>query len=112
MIWNYIIDHIPLWGWIVIVGVPILALLYFFGPILLPIWRMIPMPVRLVLIGIGTAILAFLGGRYKGRANAEEEERRRNAEALQKRNEVDSEVDRQTDKQTADRLRDRWTRRD
>jgi threonine/homoserine/homoserine lactone efflux protein len=112
MIWNYILDHIPLWGWIVIIGAPIGALLYFFAPILLPIWRMIPMPVRLVLMGIGAAFLAFMGGRYKGRANAEEEERRRNAEALQKRNEVDSEVDRQTDKQTADRLRDRWTRRD
>lgn len=112
MIWNYIIDHIPLWGWIVLIGAPIGALLYFFSPILLPIWHMIPLPVRVALIGIGAAFIAFMGGRYKGRANAEEEERRRNAEALQKRTEVDNEVDRQTGKQTADRLRDRWTRRD
>lgn len=111
MIANYVLDHIPLWLWIVIVAVPAGALLYFFGPILLPIWRMLPLPVRVALIGIGAAFLAFMGGRYKGRANAEEEERRRDAQSLQKRTEVDHDVDLLSDKQTSDRLRDRWTRR-
>lgn len=110
MIMNYILDHIPLWGWFIIIGVPAGALLYFFGPILLPIWRMLPLPVRVALIGIGAAFLAFMGGRYKGRWNAEEEERRRDAQSLQKRTEVDHDVDMQSDAQTADKLRDRWTR--
>lgn len=110
MIWNWIIDHIPLWGWLVIVfgvGGVILAYAY---PVLLPIWRMLPTPVKAGLITIGALILAFLGGRYRGRRNAEEEQRKRDAQALQKRTEVDHEVDKLTDTQTKDRLRDRWTR--
>lgn len=110
MIANWIIDHIPLWLWIVIVAVPTGALLYFFGPILLPLWRMLPLTVRVALIGIGAALLAFMGGRYRGRANAEEEERRRDAQSLQKRTEVDHDVDVLSDKQTKDRLDKRWSR--
>jgi membrane protein implicated in regulation of membrane protease activity len=110
MIVSYIIDHISLWGWLVIIGVPTGILLYFFGPILMPIWRMLPLPVRVGLIGIGAAILAFLGGRYRGRANAEEEQRRRDAQSLQKRTEVDHDVDVLSDKQTSDKLRERWSR--
>lgn len=110
LIWNSIVDHIPLWGWMVIFGVPAAALLYFFYPILIPIWRMLPTPIKGVLIAIGVGLLAFLGGRYRGRANAEEEQRRRDAQALQKRTEVDHEVDKLTNTQTKDRLRDRWTR--
>jgi hypothetical protein len=112
MIWSSIVDHIPLWGWLVIFGVPVLALLYFFGPILLPIWRALPLSVRVALLGVGAGILAYFGGRYRGRANADEEQRRRDAEALKKRAEVDHEVDKLSDKQAADRLRDRWSRRD
>lgn len=110
IIWNSIVDHIPLWGWFIIIGVPIGALLYFFGPILLPIWRMLPLPVRVALIGVGAAFLAFMGGRAKGRWNAEEEERRRDAQALQKRTEVDHDVDVLSDKGRSDKLRDRWSR--
>lgn len=110
MIWNSIIDHIPLWGWFVIIGAPIGAALYFASPILIPLWHMLPNWVKALLIFIGGLALAFLGGRYRGRANAEEEQRRRDAQALQKRTEVDHEVDNLSDKETADRLRDRWTR--
>lgn len=110
MLWNYIIDHIPLWGWIVIIGVPVGAALYFFSPILIPLWRALPTPVKAVLIFVGGLFLAFMGGRYRGRQNAEEQERRRNAEALQKRTEVDHEIDSISDKEAQKRLRDRWTR--
>jgi membrane protein implicated in regulation of membrane protease activity len=110
MIWNSIVDHIPLWGWIVIFGVPAIVALYYLSPILLPIWRILPMPVKAGLIFIGGLFLAFLGGRYRGRWNAEEEQRKRDAQSLQKRTEVDSEIGNLSDKQTADRLRDRWTR--
>lgn len=112
MFWNSIVDHIPLWGWFVIFGVPAGVLLYYFGPILYPIWRMLPTPVKGILIAIGVGLLAFLGGRYKGRANAEEEERRRNAEAMRKRNEVDNAIDNKSPSQVQDQLRDRWSRSD
>jgi membrane protein implicated in regulation of membrane protease activity len=110
MFMNWIIDHIPIWGWVVIIGVPVGALLYFFGPILLPLWRMLPLPVRLGIMAVGAAFLAFMGGRYRGRANAEDEQRRREAQAIQKRTEVDHDVDILSDKGRQDKLRDRWTR--
>lgn len=110
MIWNAIVDHIPLWGWFIIIGLPIGALLYFFSPILIPLWRALPTWLKATLIFIASLFLAFMGGRYKGRANAEEEQRRRDADALRKRTEVDHEIDQQSDKQTADQLRNRWTR--
>lgn len=110
MIWNAIIDHIPLWVWLVISFGGVGALLYFFSPILIPIWRMLPTPVKGVLIALATGLLAYLGGRYKGRANAEEQERRRNAEAQQKRVEVDRDVAGKTGTQVDKDLRDRWSR--
>lgn len=110
MIWNSIIDHIPLWGWMIIFGVPTIFALYYLSPILLPIWRMLPTPVKGLLLAIGAGLLAYLGGRYKGRANAEEEERKRNAEALQKRVEVDRDIDSKTGSQVQKDLRDRWSR--
>lgn len=110
MIMNAIIDHIPIWGWVVIIGLPIGAALYFFSPILIPLWRMLPTPVKAVLIFAGGLFLAFMGGRYRGRWNAEEEQRKRDAAALQTRTEVDHEITNLSDKETARRLRERWTR--
>ncbi len=110
LIWNSIIDHIPIWGWVVIIGLPIGAALWFFGPVLLPIWLKIPLPIRLTIMGIGAAFLAYMGGRYRGRQNAEEQERQRNAEAMQKRTEVDHEIDSISGKEAEKRLRDRWSR--
>jgi hypothetical protein len=86
------------------------ALFYFFSPILIPLWNMLPTPLKAVLIGVSAAFLAWIAGRNVGRHNAEEEERRRNAEALQKRTEVDREVTNLSGKQAQDKLRDRWSR--
>lgn len=108
MIWNSIVDHIPLWGWMVIFGVPSIVVLYYLSPILLPIWRVLPAPVKGILMAVGAGLLAYLGGRYKGRANAEEEQRRRDAQALEKRTEVDREVGKLSGSEAQKRLRDRW----
>lgn len=110
MIMNSIIDHIPMWVWLTVSGCALGAALYFFSPILIPLWRVLPGPVKALLIALATAAIAFLGGRYRGRANAEEEERQRNAEALQKRAQVQNETDKMSDKEVGDDLRDRWTR--
>ena len=110
MIWNSIVDHIPLWGWMVIFGVPSIVALYYLSPILLPIWRMLPTPVKGILLAVGAGVLAYLSGRYKGRANAEEEERRRNAEALRKRAEVENDIGRLSRTEAEKKLRDRWSR--
>lgn len=110
MIWNSIIDHIPLWGWMVIFGVPGIVALYYLSPILLPIWRMLPPPVKGIILAVGAGLLAYLGGRYKGRANAEEEERKRNARVQQTRDEVDREVNALPKGEARKKLDDRWTR--
>ena len=110
MVWNNIIDHIPLWGWLVIFGVPSIVALYYLSPILLPIWRMLPGPVKIGLAAVAAGVIAFLGGRYRGRANAEEEERRRNAEALKKRAKVDNEIAGMSGSEVDKKLRDRWSR--
>jgi len=110
IIWDAIIDHIPVWGWIVIIAVPSAAVLWFCYPILLPIWKLLPTPVKVALGAILAGFLAYMGGRYRGRGDAEEQERRRNAEALQKRTEVDSEVDRLGAGEADKKLRDRWSK--
>lgn len=105
-----IIDHIPLVAWLILGGAILIPLLIYFGPILLPIWRMIPLPIRLFLMAVGGAILAYLGGRYKGRANAEQAERDREANAFKTRAKVDHEVDNLSESEVQKRLRDRWSR--
>jgi hypothetical protein len=112
IIWDMIVDHIPTWGWVVIIGAPVGAALYFAGPILLPIWNMLPTPVKLLLGGMVAAFLAYMGGRARGRWNAEEEERQRDADALRKRTEVDNAIDKKSPDQVQQDLRKRWSRDD
>jgi hypothetical protein len=108
MIINSILDSIPWWGWVIIVGAPIAALLYLFYPILIPIWRAMPLWLRAVILGIGAAFIAWMGGRKVGADHEKEKERQRNAEALRKRGEVEREVDNLKEGDAAQRLRDRW----
>jgi hypothetical protein len=91
-----------------IIGAPIGVLLYFFYPILIPLWRALPLWLRATILGIGALFIAVMGGRHIGRENAREEERRRNAEALRKRAEVDNEISGMSNDQIQKKLRDRW----
>lgn len=109
IIWNTIVDHIPWWVYMVVGTLGIGALFYFFSPVLIPLWNMLPTPVKVALAGITAAFLAWIAGRNIGRRNAEEEERRRNADALKKRTEVDSAVDKM-DKKTVNSELDKWRR--
>lgn len=107
---NMIVDAIPLWGWIVIFGVPIGGVLYACGPILLPIWRMIPQPIRFAIYAIFAGLLAYLAGRHTGRGNARDEQKQRDAAAEKTALEVQNEVGRMSGKEAQDKLRDRWSR--
>lgn len=109
MIWNAIVDHIPLWGWIVIFGVPTIVALYYLSPILLPLWNMLPTPLKVILGGAFAGLLAYLGGRYKGRKDAEDADKRRDAIAIQKRNEVDDKVDKMPTGDAEKELRNKWS---
>lgn len=109
MIIDSILNMIPWWGWVIIVAAPVGTLLYFFGPILLPIWRMLPLWLRALILGIGAAFIAWMGGRHVGAETEKEKERQRNAEALRKRAEVDREVEKLKPGEAEKRLRDRWS---
>lgn len=109
---DWIVDHIPIWGWVLIIGLPVLVAFYFASPVLIPLWNITPRWLKLLLGAIGAVFLAFMGGRYRGHANAEEEERRRNAEALRKRQEVENETSKMSGGEIDKKLRDRWSRRD
>jgi hypothetical protein len=109
MLWNLIVDHIPIWVYVVVGGLGIGAAFYFFSPILIPIWNLMPTWIKLVLGGATATFLAYMGGRYKGRADADEETRRQNDEALKKRQKVDANVA-QMDEKTVDKRLDRWMR--
>lgn len=109
MLWNFIVDHVPAWVYMVVAVLGAGALFYFFSPILVPIWNMMPTWLKVLLGGMGAAFIAWIAGRNRGRANAEEEERRKNAEALRKRTEVDTRVDKM-DKTAVDHELDKWRR--
>jgi len=109
LIANYVLDHIPLWAYLVGGALLVGALLYFFSPVLIPIWNMLPKPIKVVLMGIVAVLGAYLGGRYKGSQDEREAERKRDAEAQNKRNEVDNEVDRKSADEVSKDL-DPWYR--
>jgi hypothetical protein len=91
--------------------VVIIPVLYFFGPILLPIWNMLPGWLRATLLGIGAALLAWAGGRHIGAQREREEQKRRERDALRNRAEVDQNVSNLSNKDLRDQL-GRWNRPD
>jgi hypothetical protein len=95
---NFILDHIPLWAYLVFGGLVTATLLYFFSPILIPLWQMLPRPIKSALILVVSVIGALLAGRYKGAKDERDAEARRNAAAIQKRTEVDADVSKLSNK--------------
>ena len=106
---DWIVDHIPLWVWLTVSGCAVAVVLYFFSPVLLPIWRMIPLPVRVGLIGAFAAVMAYLAGRRTGRQNADEERKRNDAQAIQNREKTHDEIQKLSPSDRRKRL-DGWVR--
>lgn len=109
MFWDWIIDHIPVWVYVVVIVLGTGALFYFFSPILVPLWNLTPRWVKVAGGAVLSVILAALAGRYKGRKDAEEEQRRRDAEAIETRKKVDDEVSHLSPDDRRKRL-DGWVR--
>lgn len=85
---NLIIDAVPFWVWLVIAGV-VLALTAQFW---LPLWNLLPRPVRALVVGTGAVIAAYGFGRNKGFRNARERQRQADANAIKNRLDVSDEV--------------------
>ena len=109
MIWNFIVDHIPIWVYVVVGCAGAGALMYFFSPIIIPLWNLLPNWLKWFLGFVVAMFLAIMGGRYKGRKDAEEEQRERDAEALKNRTKVDNEVNK-LDRPAVDKRLDPWMR--
>jgi membrane protein implicated in regulation of membrane protease activity len=109
MIWNFIVDHIPVWVYVVVAVLGAGALFYFFSPVLIPLWNILPGWLKWLLGGIAAIFLAYVGGRYKGSHDEEERERQRDADALKKRKEVDDNVAKMDPKTVKTDL-DKWRR--
>lgn len=106
-----ILDHVPWWVWFTLTTAGVGAAFYFFHPILIPLWLAIPLPVRVGLIGLGAAIMAYFAGRNKGAQNADELRKQRDAEAIQTRLNVYREVA-NLDRPAVDERLAPWMRRD
>lgn len=106
-----LLGWVPLWAWIVLCGVIAAPILFYFGPVLLPIWNMLPRPIKLFFEAIVLALLAWAGGRYVGAKRERDEQARREANAIANRAEVDQNVARMDDKTVRDRLA-KYNRRD
>lgn len=104
---SWLIDQVPLWVWVAAVIIA-LVLTYQFW---LPVWTLLPKPVKIALGAIGGALALWLGGRYKGAKDERDMQARRDAQAVETRNKVDSEVRNMSDQQVNDRIK-KWTRPD
>lgn len=111
MILNWILDSIPIWVYVVVGCAGAGALMYFFSPIIIPLWNLLPNWLKWFLGFIVAMFLAIMGGRYKGRQDALEEQRKRDAEAAAKRKTIDAEVT-NLDRPAVDKRLDPWMRDD
>jgi membrane protein implicated in regulation of membrane protease activity len=112
MIWDFIVDHTPVWVYIVVGGAGIGAAFWFASPVLVPLWNITPKWIKVVLAFVVSVALAALAGRYRGRKDAEDLEKKREADALRKRQEVDNEIGKMGGSEVDKKLRDRWSRDD
>lgn len=106
---NWLLDWLPWWVWPATIGLGLLLTFQFWWPLALTIWNALPNWARLALVGLTGGFLAYLAGRNKGRRNAAEEQRRKDAAAVQKRLEVEQKVQRMTPAERKREL-DSWLR--
>ena len=106
---NFVLDHTPIWVWLVILFGGLGALFYFFSPILVPIWNLTPTWIKVLLGGILSVILAALAGRVQGRRDADEERKKNDADAIKHREQINAETDKLSPDDKRKRL-DGWVR--
>lgn len=106
---NFVLDHTPIWVWLVILFGGLGALFYFFSPILVPIWNLMPKWLKVILLGTVSVILAALAGRYQGRKDADEERKKNDAAAIKNREQINADTQKLSPDDRRKRL-DKWVR--
>lgn len=104
-----IANQIPWWVYLAVGLAAVGSALWFASPIVLPIWRMIPLPARVAFAGIGAAFLAWIAGRNKGARDARTLQRENDARAIKNHDEVQKEV-RNLSPAERDRRLNEWMR--
>lgn len=102
---SWILNFVPVWAWITIVIV-VAVLTY---QIWLPIWTILPKPVKILIGAVAGAIGFYLGGRYKGAKDERDVAKQRDAQAVQKRSEKNDEIKNLPDTDVDKRL-NKWMR--
>lgn len=108
---SWIFNFIPWWVWVIAIVAAVGALLFFFGPILLPIWGAMPTWMKAILIGITGGFVVYAVGRNKGSKDERDMQRRRDAQATQHRQTINRDVQ-NLSKPAADERLDPWYRKD
>lgn len=106
---QYYIDMVPWYVWLLPAPIIVGLLLVFAGPWVLGIWNMLPRPVKLVLMFVGTLGIAFFMGRSQGNKAARDRQRKLDEKAIQTRQETHDEVKALPDDKLDKRI-DKWMR--
>lgn len=106
---EWIFAQVPWWAWLILVSPFVGAAFYFFGPVIMAIWAVVPRPVKWVLGGVLAFTLAFFAGRNKGIKLQKEQQKRLDERAVQKRQEIHDEVQK-LDQPSLDKRLDKWMR--
>jgi len=103
-------DQIPWWTWLIFAGVIAVPLLFYFGPVIIGIWNVMPRWLKISLGVTGSLFLSYFAGRNKASRDAKERERQLSANAVKNREQIHDEVnkipDSELDKHLGKRLRD------
>lgn len=102
---SYAFNYVPWWVWLV-AAIIAAVLTYQFW---LPIWAMLPRPVKVLVAAIAAVLTAYVAGRNKGSKDERDRRAKADAHAIQNRKDVDDEV-RNLPTDDLDRRLDRWMR--
>lgn len=112
---SWIIDNVPLYVWLLLLGGGGGAILAFVpGALALvaSIWTMLPPKARWFLGGIGVLAGAYFGGRYRGARNERDKNKDRADNAVRNRMEVEQDVKRMSPSEVDKKLEERGDFRD
>jgi hypothetical protein len=102
---SWLFNFIPWWAWVV-AAIIAAVLTYQFW---LPIWAMLPRPVKVALAAIAAVLTAYVAGRNKGSKDERDRRAKADANAIKNRKDIDDEV-RNRPAATVDRDLDKWMR--
>lgn len=106
---DYFISSIPLWVWITLVALIAGLLFYFFSPVILGIWRLMPNWLRITLGAIFAALGIYAAGRHKGYKDVKAREDELNKKAAENRRKIHEDVQKLNPTDTDKRL-NKWMR--